>query len=67
MLEEKAEKLINEEVYVITSQTTKEWSTEEWLSDIETIGNHKTKLGLSKNLKSADGKSNLQELWIILI
>jgi len=61
LLEEKAKKLIGEKVYVITSQTTGEWSTEEWLSDIEKERDHKTKLGLSKNLKAADGISDLKD------
>ena len=34
-LEEKANELLGKEVYVITSQTTREWDTTQWLSDIE--------------------------------
>jgi hypothetical protein len=30
----KAENLLNKSVYIVTSQTTKDWETREWLCDI---------------------------------
>ena len=60
-LEEKANELLGKEVYVITSQTTKEWDTTKWLSDIESKKIRDIKDGPVSKIPAADGISNLSD------
>ena len=60
-LEEKANELLGKKVYVITSQTTKDWDTTQWLSDIELVKIDKIKKEISSKLKAADGISILSD------
>ena len=60
-LEEKANELLGKEVYVITSQTTKEWDTTKWLSDIELVRTNNIKKEIGTLLKAADGESILYD------
>ena len=60
LLREKTESLINENVIVVTSQTTAPWSTNEWFCDVETTTEYGTKKGFASVL-AADGKSDLSE------
>lgn len=59
LLREKANKLIGEKVYVVTSHTTRPWPTDEWLCDIEPAVSVVIKSGLKKFVSAADGKSDL--------
>ena len=60
-LEEKANELLGKEVYVITSQTTKEWDTTKWLSDIESRKDGDIKDGPVSKIPAADGTSNVSD------
>ena len=55
----KATPYIGKKVYVITSQTTKNWSSEEWLCDISSIEDTVIKEEVGSKIKAADGSSNL--------
>ena len=60
-LEEKANELLGKEVYVITSQTTREWDTTKWLSDIESRKDGDIKDGPVSKIPAADGESNVSD------
>lgn len=62
---EKATPLINSQVYVKTSQTTKAWPTHEWLCDVEPAEISEIKTQIGKKLKAADGVSNLDESLVL--
>ena len=56
---EKAAPLVGSKVFVKTSQTTKAWSTYEWLCDVENAETGSIKAGIAEQVKAADGSSNL--------
>lgn len=62
---EKATPLINSQVYVKTSQTTKLWPTHEWLCDVEAAQINEIKTRFAEKLKAADGISNLDESLVL--
>ena len=57
----KAEPLVGSKVFVKTSQTTKAWSTFEWLCDIESAKTGSIKAGIAEQVKAADGSSDLAD------
>ena len=63
---EKAEPLVDQKVWVITSQTTKKWDTHKWLCNIEPfeVGEIKKELE-EEEVKAADGVSNLADYLAI--
>ena len=61
----KATPLINSQVYVKTSQTTKLWPTHEWLCDVEAAQINEIKTRFAEKLKVFDGISNLDESLVL--
>jgi hypothetical protein len=60
LIREKAEGLINENVIVVTSQTTAPWPTNEWFCDVESTTEYGTKRGFA-SVYAADGISDLSD------
>lgn len=61
IVSEKARNLIDKEVMVVTSQTTKAWSTHEWFCDVETLPRHRIVTNFGSKLQAADGISSLTD------
>ena len=61
IVSEKARNLIDKEVMVVTSQTTKAWSTHEWFCDVETLPRHRIVTNFGSTLQAADGISSLTD------
>jgi len=59
ILEEKTLNLIDQEVIVVTSQTTNDWPTTEYFCDVETTKNYQVRTHIGASLVAADGVSNL--------
>ena len=64
LVQEKVQDLLGELVYVITSQTTKNWSTFDWFCDVETQNDYGIKGGFG-NALAADGSSHLKDNLVI--
>ncbi len=60
MLQEKVQNLINQKVIVVTSQTTKNWSTHQWFCNVETVSENEIKEGFGTT-KAADGSLALSD------